>query len=384
VTTTKHPAWLVLEDGSVMEGFSIGAEGTTLGEIVFNTSATGYQEILTDPSYKGQIVLMTYPEIGNYGVNSEDVESEQVHAAGFVVRRLSSVTSSWRAGCTLAEYLKVQGVVAIEGVDTRAITRKIRQTGAMKAGITTNLEDVTAFLASVQGQPTLDEQNLVSQVTRPRPRIVMGHKTRIENPVQRLVAIDFGMKENIIRCLSEFVETVIVLPATASFDDVMSYAPDGVFLSNGPGDPRTLDSAVQLGRELIAHKIPTFGICLGHQILALASGAVVVKMPFGHHGGNHPVKDLETGRIAITSQNHGYAVDPERLPADGSVMITHVNLNDGSVEGFRHQHAPIFSVQFHPEASPGPHDALYLFSRFIDVIQNAHQAKVEPPVLLAV
>jgi carbamoyl-phosphate synthase small subunit len=212
----------------------------------------------------------------------------------------------------------------------------------------------------------------------------MGHKTRIENPVQRLVAIDFGMKENIIRCLSEFVETVIVLPATASFDDVMSYAPDGVFLSNGPGDPRTLDSAVQLGRELIAHKIPTFGICLGHQILALASGAVVVKMPFGHHGGNHPVKDLETGRIAITSQNHGYAVDPERLPADGSVMITHVNLNDGSVEGFRHQHAPIFSVQFHPEASPGPHDALYLFSRFIDVIQNAHQAKVEPPVLLAV
>lgn len=361
----KQTAWLMLEDGSLFEGQLIGIPGTTFGELVFNTCATGYQEVLTDPSYRGQIVLMTHTEIGNYGVNWEDYESERIHAAGFVVKRLSEVPSSWRAEISLNEFLIRNRIVGIQGVDTRAITRKIREAGAMRAGITTDLNSREAFLQQVVSQPGLEELDLVGQVTPKSPYIRKGHS--VLNPdlaLNRLAVVDFGIKQSILMYLQHYVHEIVVLPATSSFEDIVSYNPEGVLLSNGPGDPAVLHDAVEMARKLIASGIPTFGICLGHQILALASGAQVNKMRFGHHGGNHPVKDLETGQITITSQNHGYAVSLENLPED-TMKVTHINLNDGSIEGFRHLKAPVWSVQFHPEASPGPHDSTYLFSRFI-------------------
>jgi len=363
-TEERIPARLVLEDGSVYRGESIGVPGVTFGEIVFNTSSTGYQEILTDPSYKGQVVLMTYPEIGNYGINSEDFESGRIHAVGFVVSRLSPFTSSWRAEYSLQEFLSKNGVVGIEGVDTRSITRKIREKGAMKAGITTEAVSDAEFLAQVKAQPSFEEQDMISLVTVKEPYTIHTPNPVCQPRIQRMAVVDFGIKASILHYLQQYVEEITVLPANSDFDSIISHKPQAVLLSNGPGDPAVLHDAVNTARQLVESGTPTFGICLGHQILGLACGAKVSKMRFGHHGGNHPVKDLEMDKIFITSQNHGYHVEFENFPKD-RLKVTHINLNDGSVEGFRHLNAQVMSVQFHPEASPGPHDANYIFERFM-------------------
>jgi carbamoyl-phosphate synthase small subunit len=355
----------MLEDGHVFHGQAIGVPGTTFGELVFNTSATGYQEVLTDPSYRGQIVLMTYPEIGNYGVNPEDYESSQIHVAGFVVKRLSPYTSSWRAQISLQEFLYRNAIVGIEGIDTRALTRIVRDYGAMKAGITTGNISDEDFLKQVKAQPSLAEQDLVGIVSTPKKMTYEQNLQVLHDMhLNRMVLVDYGVKQSIVDYLRVFVKTLVILPSDSTYDDVIAQQPDAVLLSNGPGDPTVMTGAVEMARELIHSNIPTFGICLGHQILALACGAKVEKMKFGHHGGNHPVKDLETGQITITSQNHGYAVSPDSVPED-AMIITHINLNDHSVEGFRHKNKPVSSVQFHPEASPGPHDTRYLFRHFI-------------------
>lgn len=374
---TAKTAWLVLENGYRFEGTSIGCEGTTFGELVFNTAMTGYQEILTDPSYKGQVVLMTYPEIGNYGVNTEDFESAHLHAAGFVVRRLSPSTSSCRAGGSLSAWLKQTGIVGIEGVDTRAITRLVRCEGALKCGITTDADRLPTFAAEVAAQPSLDDQPLVASVTtthRYRFQAETATTTAPQPMLKKLVALDFGIKTNILRCLAPLVEELIVVPAFTSFETIMAENPDAVFLSNGPGDPRSLPSVIEAVQQLLAHNVPTFGICLGHQLLALAMGLPVEKMPFGHHGGNHPVKDIELNTISITSQNHGYCVqyptEAEQADFMRDITVTHVNLNDQTIEGIRHNRLPAYSVQFHPEAAPGPQDSVYLFERFLQHCQQ--------------
>ena len=366
------PARLLLEDGSVFDGTLIGAPGTTLGEIVFNTCSTGYQEILTDPSYRGQIVLMTYPEIGNYGVNPEDFESGQTQCAGFVVRRLSPTASSWRSHSSLQAFLAKNNVTGIQGIDTRALTRKIREAGAMKAGITTDTTlSIDDFLAQVTAQPPLHEQNLVQQVTTPEPYTLTQTTFEANMPLlNRLVVVDFGIKTSILGYLKALIREIVVVPVHTTFEAIMAYQPEGVLLSNGPGDPEVLCEAVSLAQRLITAQVPTFGICLGHQLLALACGARVEKMRFGHHGGNHPVKDMESDRINITSQNHGYAVVPEDFPHD-DLAITHVNLNDQTIAGIRHRSKAVCSVQFHPEASPGPHDSRYLFEQFVREITTA-------------
>ena len=377
------PAWLVLESGHTFQGTSIGCEGTTFGELVFNTAMTGYQEILTDPSYKGQVVLMTYPEIGNYGVNTEDFESTQLHAAGFIVRRLSPSTSSCRAGGSLSAWLKQTKIVGIEGVDTRAITRLVRSQGALKCGITTDETLLPTFVATINAQPSLDDQPLVETVTTTHRYKFEAEQvvTAPEKPrLKKLVALDFGMKTNILRCLAPLVEELIVLPAFTSFEAIIAENPDAVFLSNGPGDPRSLPSVISTVQQLLAHNMPTFGICLGHQLLALAMGLPVEKMPFGHHGGNHPVKDVELNTICITSQNHGYCVQyPDATAAlFQDVTITHINLNDQTIEGIRHNRLPAFSVQFHPEAAPGPHESVYLFDRFLQHCQQVNTTVKKP------
>jgi carbamoyl-phosphate synthase small subunit len=359
-----YPARLILEDGSVFQGLSIGVPGTTLGEIIFNTSATGYQEILTDPSYQGQMVLMTQPEIGNYGINRDDFESARIHAVGFVISRLSPTTSSWRSEYALQEFLEKNGVVGIEGVDTRAITRRIRAQGSMKAGITTDAIADADFLLQVRAQPSFDQCDFISQVTCSKPYVIHSQPTHPTLRLQKMAVVDFGIKASILTYLKECVAEITVLPASSDFETIVSHQPQAVLLSNGPGDPSVLHDAVKAAQQLSESGIPTFGICLGHQILALACGAQVTKMPFGHHGGNHPVKDLELDRIFITSQNHGYHVEFDAFPED-RLKVTHINLNDGTIEGFRHQHAPVMSVQFHPEASPGPHDANYIFESFM-------------------
>lgn len=379
---TSLPARIILEDGSEYQGRSIGAEGTAFGEVVFNTSCTGYQEILTDPSYRGQMVLMTYPEIGNYGINTEDFESKQIHAAGFIVRRLHRTPSSWRSEASLDDFLRQHGIVGIEGVDTRAMTRTIRTHGCMKAVITTEDHDTAELLEKVKQHPSTTDQGLVALVTTEKPYELLADEDAMDEvKLDHLAVVDLGMKRNILFNLRRFVRKITVLPANANFEDIAKLNPDGVFLSNGPGDPRTLTKTVDLAKQLIAAKVPTFGICLGHQILSVASGAKVVKMAFGHHGGNHPVKDLETGKITITAQNHSFAADFEAFP-DDALQVTHLNLNDGSIEGIRHKNAPMLSVQFHPEASPGPHDAQYLFARFIaETVQGLKPNGVDAPVL---
>ena len=336
---------------------------------MFNTSATGYQEILTDPSYKGQMVLMTYPEIGNYGVNADDFESDERnkgrgHAIGFVVCRMSPTMSSWRAQYTLKEFLVKNGVVGIEGVDTRMLTRRIRTHGAMKAGITTEDIPTEAFLKQVQAQPGFEELDMISLVTVEKPYTIEGRPIHPGVRLARMVVVDFGIKASILTYLKEYVDTITVVPANSTAAEILAHQPQAVLLSNGPGDPSVLHDAVEAARALVESGVPTFGICLGHQILGLASGAKVSKMRFGHHGGNHPVKDLEVDKVFITSQNHGYQVDFEHFPED-RLRVTHINLNDGSIEGFRHLDAPVMSVQFHPEASPGPHDANYIFESFM-------------------
>jgi len=382
-------AILALEDGSLFQGKGFGAQASACGEVCFNTSMTGYQEILTDPSYKGQIVTMTYPLIGNYGVNRQDVESWRPHVAGFVIRELSPVVSNWRAEHSLAEYLDQNGIPGIQGIDTRALTKKLRVRGAMKGFISTEEISDAEALRRAREWPGLAGVDYVKEVTHKeaflwdetdqqsaRFRLVHGSaETQTGNSSEPLppadipiVAFDYGMKYNILRRLRQHGFRVQVLPATASAAEALRHKPAGIFLSNGPGDPSALDYAVRTVAELVRSDVPIFGICLGHQILGQAFGGKTFKLKFGHRGGNQPVKDLESGRVEITSQNHGFAVDPRSLPSE--VAVDRINLNDQTVEGMRHKQKPIFCVQYHPEASPGPHDSTPLFARFRAMINK--------------
>lgn len=367
-------AKLALEDGTVFTGRAFGAAGATEGEVVFNTSMTGYQEILTDPSYKGQIVTMTYPLIGNYGINRVDVESRQPHVAGFIIKELSPVMSNYRADLTLDEYLRENNIVGIEGIDTRALTRRIRTRGAMRGVLSMEILDDAQLVGQARAAREMIGADWV-QAVMPHSQYAWeeDHGDWKQGDVHRgdglhVVALDCGAKQNILRHLCERGLKVTVMPPDSSAEEIMKHRPDGLFVSNGPGDPAALDYAVEPIKALI-EKLPIFGICLGHQLLGRALGAETYKLKFGHRGGNQPVKNLDTGRVEITSQNHGFAVDEKSLTAAGGV-VTHLNLNDNTVEGFRHATLPIFCVQYHPEASPGPHDAGYLFDAFIELMKT--------------
>ncbi|MBI1858234.1 MAG: glutamine-hydrolyzing carbamoyl-phosphate synthase small subunit [Candidatus Melainabacteria bacterium] len=371
MSKSSKRAILVLEDGTQYEGIGFGLDGTSFGEIVFNTSMTGYQEIITDPSYAGQIITFTYPEIGNYGTNSNDNEAKNSFARGIVIKNLSPVASNWRSEEDLSDFLKKQNLIGIFGVDTRAITRKIRTAGAMRAGISTEILDARKLQEKVLESPGVLGADLASVVTTkenyrgPIPKI---------QPAYPIVAIDFGIKQNILNRLSYFGLAPLVVPATVTFEEIKAMNPSGLFLSNGPGDPEPVDYAIETVKRIIGHygnRLPIFGICLGHQILAHVFGGKTYKMKFGHRGANQPVKNLLTGKVEITSQNHGFAVDSDSLP--DVLEITHYNLNDNTNEGFRHKKLPIFSVQYHPEASPGPHDSDYLFKQFVDIIKKQNQ-----------
>ena len=376
-------ATLALENGQVFEGVSVGAPGETTGEVVFNTSLTGYQEVLTDPSYAGQIVTMTAPQIGNYGVNDDDAESRGVQVAGFVVRESSPVASNFRADGTLRDYLVRNGIVAIGGIDTRALTRVLRSAGVMRGVVATGNVDKRALVDRAKASPSMVGRDLVREVTCetafdyvPAAAVLADAtgETYLPTPERRsrrplrVAAYNLGMKWNILRRFHAHGCEVRVFPGTAPAGDLLAIAPDGIFFSNGPGDPAALDYVVASAREVVASGVPTFGICLGHQVLGLAMGGRTFKLKFGHRGTNHPVKHLATGQIEITSQNHGFAVDPATLPAH--VEVTHLNLYDGTVEGLRHRDAPVFCVQYHPEAAPGPHDADYLFRVFLDEMEK--------------
>ena len=358
-------AHLVLEDGTHFAGEQFGAEAEAFGELVFNTSMTGYQEILTDPSYKGQVVTMTYPLIGNYGVNDEDVESSKPWAEGFVVKELSSIASNHRSRGTLDGYMKKYGIVGIQGIDTRAVTRILRTKGAMKCVISSGDSDVKALLEKVKASPGLIGRDLVKEVACARPFDWPSQPG--QKPEFTVAAVDCGMKLNILRNLNRIGCRVRVFPAAATASDIMAVKPDGLFLSNGPGDPEAVPYHIKAVREL-RDKLPIFGICLGHQILGQAFGGKTYKLKFGHHGGNQPVKDVKTGKVAISVQNHGFCVDIDTLNRN-EMELTHLNLNDQTLEGMRHKKLPIFSVQFHPEAAPGPRDAEYLFGKFVDMMR---------------
>jgi len=376
-------ATLALEDGTWYRGVSAGAPGETSGEVVFNTSMTGYQEVLTDPSYAGQIVTMTAPLIGNYGTASGDAESQAPHVAGFVVREASPVASNWRADAPLRDYLVRHNIVSIADIDTRALTRVLRSAGVMRGVIATGQVDPDELVAKARAIPKMEGSDLVQEVTCDSPfewrerAASAGEADHLEFGIapQRksskrlsVAAYDFGIKWNILRRLDAYGCDVKVFPATAPASDLLATEPDGIFLSNGPGDPAALQYAIGNVREIVKTDVPTFGICLGHQILGLAVGGQTFKLKFGHRGANHPVKELQSGKVEITSQNHGFAVDPNSLPSD--VKVTHLNLYDGTVEGFCHTSKPVFSVQYHPEASPGPHDADYLFLKFLDSMEK--------------
>ncbi|MCG2584235.1 glutamine-hydrolyzing carbamoyl-phosphate synthase small subunit [Massilia sp. TS11] len=376
------PAILALADGTIFKGMSIGAAGHTIGEVVFNTAITGYQEILTDPSYSRQIVTLTYPHIGNVGVNPEDVEASKVHAAGLIIRDLPLLASNFRSTQNLSDYLKAENVVAIAGIDTRKLTRILREKGAQngaivvgKAGVEPNPNEAIELARSFPGLAGMDLAKVVS-TTKPYVwdetewKLGSGYGKQ-SAPQYHVVAFDYGIKRNILRMLAERGCKVTVLPAQSTAADALALNPDGIFLSNGPGDPEPCDYAIAATRELIEKGIPTFGICLGHQIMALASGAKTLKMKFGHHGANHPVQDLDSGHVMITSQNHGFAVDAATLPAN--CRVTHVSLFDGSLQGFMRTDKPAFCFQGHPEASPGPLDVAYLFDRFIGLMQAAEK-----------
>jgi carbamoyl-phosphate synthase small subunit len=385
-------ALLALEDGTVFEGIAFGHAGETTGEVVFNTALSGYQEVLTDPSYAGQIVTMTYPHIGNYGVNREDVESARPQVAGFIVREASGVVSSWRASGTLGGYLDEHRIVGISEIDTRALTRHLRTHGA-KRGVVSALDpDRDSLVGKALGSRSMVGLDLAREVTCAKPwafdprveaksgaghlvPVLKGtdaHRPRTGETRFRVVAYDFGMKHNILRNLAAAGCDVTVVPATTSATEALALGPDGVFLSNGPGDPEPCDYAIEAAKVFV-DRLPTFGICLGHQILGLACGGKTYKLKFGHRGANHPVKNLETGQVEITSQNHGFCVDPELFEKPGFVL-THKNLNDGTVEGFRLEDRPVISVQYHPEASPGPHDSHYLFEEFVAMMRARREA----------
>jgi carbamoyl-phosphate synthase small subunit len=372
-------AVLALEDGTWFAGTSVGATGETSGEVVFNTSMTGYQEVLTDPSYAGQIVTMTSVQIGNYGVTSDDTESRRPQVAGFVMRESSPVASNWRADQTLSEYLAANNIVAIADIDTRALTRKLRSGGVLRGVIATGAAvDPEHLVQKARGIREMEGADLVREVTCEAP-----YEWRVEDETDpdflvpperrasrrlRIAAYDLGIKRNILRRLAAHNCDVTVYPATTPAATLLAARPDGVFLSNGPGDPAALPYVVDNAKDLVASDVPVFGICLGHQVLGLAMGGRTFKLKFGHRGGNHPVKNLATNKVEITSQNHGFAVDPESLP--GHVKVTHLNLYDGTVEGLKHTDKRVFCVQYHPEASPGPHDADYLFRQFLDEIEQ--------------
>jgi carbamoyl-phosphate synthase small subunit len=376
------PALLALADGTVFQGSSIGAAGETVGEVVFNTALTGYQEILTDPSYCKQIVTLTYPHIGNYGVNAEDVEATRVHAAGLIIKDLPVLESSFRQSMTLPQYLRREGTVAIANIDTRRLTRLLRTQGAQNGCILTlavgeaiTEDHIARAIAKARSAPSMTGLDLAQEVTQRTPyewtetEWVLGSGYgKLTAPRRHVVAYDFGVKRNILRMLASRGCKVTVVPAQTSAAQALAYKPDGIFLSNGPGDPEPCDYAIAATRELVDTGIPIFGICLGHQIMALASGAKTFKMKFGHHGANHPVKDLDDGRVSITSQNHGFAVDEKTLPSN--LRATHVSLFDGTLQGLARTDRPAFCFQGHPEASPGPHDIGYLFDRFVGLMDR--------------
>ena len=355
---------MVLEDGRTFEGISFGAEGETFGEMVFNTSMSGYQEILTDPSYAGQIVCMTYPMIGNYGVNESDVESRRPWVEGFVVREVSRVHSNWRAGGSLQEYLKENNIIGIEQIDTRALVRHIRDKGAMRAGISTVESDSKKLLERVLASPAMNDRELATTVTVAE---TFDYPAMDETRFH-VVAYDFGVKTNSLREFAKYGCKITVVPAETPAEEVLALKPDGIFLSNGPGDPASMKRVVEEIKKLTESEIPMFGICLGHQILGQVFGGGTFKMKFGHRGGNQPIKDLTTGKVEIASHNHGFAVEAGSLPP--SVEVTHVNLNDNTIAGLRHKTLPIFSVQYHPESAPGPHDSEYLFERFVKLMSE--------------
>ncbi len=370
-------AILALEDGHFFYGYSFSSTRSKEvgGEVIFNTSMTGYQEILTDPSYKGQIVVMTPSEIGNYGVNSEDVESDRVQVNGFVVKDISSIASNWRAEKRLQEYLTENDVIGIFGVDTRALVRILRDYGVMKGYIGIGDVSPEEAVRKARDVPDISELNLVKEVSKPEVykwtegSWVHGIGFRkIENPKYRVAVLDYGVKKDILRLLADREMELTCFPYNTTAEEIIDFNPDGIFLSNGPGDPEILHFQIEQVKKLIHTDIPVFGICLGHQILSWAIGGRTYKLEFGHHGGNHPVKNLRTGKVEITAQNHNYATDPKTLPED--VEITHINLNDNTIEGIKLKNKPVFSIQHHPEAAPGPHDSHYIFDEFRDLIQS--------------
>ncbi|MGQ9873020.1 glutamine-hydrolyzing carbamoyl-phosphate synthase small subunit [Leptodesmis sp.] len=379
---SAQPALLVLADGTAYPGWSFGASGTTLGEVVFNTGMTGYQEVLTDPSYCGQIVTFTYPELGNTGVNPDDEESLRPQVRGTIARNICSRPSNWRSTQSLPDYLKQHNVLGIYGIDTRALTRKIRSVGAMNGAISTEILDPHELLQRVQEAPSMAGLNLVREVTTPTvyewsettdPVWEFSSPAELDGDPLVVVALDFGVKRNILRRLASYGCRVIVVPSTTSPEEILSYNPDGIFLSNGPGDPAAVQEGIQTAKALLSSQKPMFGICMGHQILGLSLGAETFKLKFGHRGLNQPCGLHQ--QVEITSQNHGFAISADSLPK-ADVEITHLNLNDRTVAGLRHKKLPIFSVQYHPEASPGPHDADYLFERFVQAMRENRQAKV--------